>query len=248
MIRVEKLKKSFRGQVVLNGIDLEIPEGKTTFIIGQSGSGKSVFLRHLIGLVKPDSGHIYIEGQDVTQLSEGELKEIRKKIGMLFQDAALFDSMNVFENVSFPLVEHTNLMEDVIGDIVTEKLRLVGLRGVEKKMPSELSGGMRKRVGLARAIVLEPEVVLYDEPTTGLDPIMSDAINDLIFQTQQQLNVTSVVISHDIKGTFKVANKIAMIYKGKIIAEGAPAEFRECSEPIVQRFIRGQAEADDIIY
>jgi len=216
VINLVDIHKSFRNNVVLNGLDLLIEVGKVTVIIGQSGGGKSVLLKHMIGLIRPDKGKVEIDGQDITAFNERQLNEIRKRFGMLFQEAALFDSMTVGQNVAFPLIEHTKLPKSTIREIVSEKLAHVGLRGVEDKMPSELSGGMKKRVGLARAIALEPEIILFDEPTTGLDPIMADAIDQLIVDIQSRLNVTCVVISHDIKGTFKIAHKIAMCcIKGK---------------------------------
>ena len=242
IIKLEDLHKSFGQQHVLRGLNLQIPRGKTTVIIGRSGAGKSVILKHIIGLIRPDKGRVIVDGKDLGKLSEPELNEVRKRFGMLFQDAALFDSMNVYENVAFPLREHTDLPEEEIRRIVAEKLRLVGLPGVEQKMPSQLSGGMRKRVGLARAIALEPEIILYDEPTTGLDPLMTDAINRLIQRTNETLGATGVVISHDIEGAFKIGHFIAMLYEGRIIAKGTPEEIKNFPDPVVQQFIHGRAE------
>ncbi|HUT69576.1 MAG TPA: ABC transporter ATP-binding protein [Desulfatiglandales bacterium] len=227
---------------MLNGLDLLIEVGKVTVIIGQSGGGKSVLLKHMIGLIRPDKGKVEIDGQDITAFNERQLNEIRKRFGMLFQEAALFDSMTVGQNVAFPLIEHTKLPKSTIREIVSEKLAHVGLRGVEDKMPSELSGGMKKRVGLARAIALEPEIILFDEPTTGLDPIMADAIDQLIVDIQSRLNVTCVVISHDITGTFKIAHKIAMLYQGKIIEYGTPEEIKNGRNPILKQFLEGKME------
>ena len=239
MIELVDVQKSFYGQKVLDGVNLSIEAGKITVIIGRSGGGKSVLLKHIIGLLKPDKGQVLIDGVDITRLNDRQLNEVRKYFGMLFQDAALFDSMNVGENVAFPLKEHTLLAQTIISELVEQKLRQVGLRKVMHKLPSELSGGMRKRVGLARAIVLDPKVILFDEPTTGLDPIMADAIDTLIIETQRQTGATCVVISHDIQGTFKIAHKIAMLYNGKIIEDGTPDTLRSSENPIVQQFIAG---------
>jgi phospholipid/cholesterol/gamma-HCH transport system ATP-binding protein len=242
VINLIDIHKSFGNNIVLNGLDLLIEVGKVTVIIGQSGGGKSVLLKHMIGLIRPDKGKVEVDGQDITALSERQLNEIRKRFGMLFQEAALFDSMTVGQNVAFPLVEHTKLPRSRIREVVNEKLAHVGLRGVEDKMPSELSGGMKKRVGLARAIALEPEIILFDEPTTGLDPIMADAIDQLIIDIQSRLNVTCVVISHDIGGTFKIAHKIAMLYQGKIIEYGTPEEIKNGRNPILKQFLEGKME------
>ncbi|MBI3014090.1 MAG: ABC transporter ATP-binding protein [Candidatus Tectomicrobia bacterium] len=241
-IEVLNLCKSFNGQEVLRGIDLSIEEGETLVVIGRSGEGKTVFLKHLIGLLKPDDGEIFVDGQEITRLDDREMNEVRKKFGMLFQYSALFDSMTVGENVAFPLQEHTKLSAREIEEIVRQKLRLVGLEGVEGKMPDELSGGMRKRVGLARAIALNPEILLYDEPTTGLDPILCDAINRLIIDTRKHLHVTSVVISHDIEGSYKIGTRIAMLHQGKIIEIGTPSQIQTSENPVVQQFIQGRAE------
>ncbi len=239
MIKLIKINKSFNGQKVLDDIDLNIDPGKITVIIGQSGGGKSVLIKHIIGLIRPDSGQIIIDGIDITNLNDKKLNEVRKKFGMLFQDAALFDSMTVGENVAFPLNEHTRLSKKEISKIVDEKLNLVGLENVTHKMPSELSGGMRKRAGLARAIALDPKIVLFDEPTTGLDPIMRESIDKLIVSTQQRTKATFVVISHDIESTFMIAHKVAMLYQGKIVAVGTPDEIRLSNDSFVRRFIKG---------
>lgn len=242
IIVFDGVHKSFRGQKVLDGLHLEVPRGRTTVIIGRSGGGKSVTLKHMIGLMRPDRGRILVDGQDITRLEKGPLNEVRRRFGMLFQEGALFDSLTVGENVAFPLVEHTRLDRAEIERRVSEMLVTVGLPGTEGKMPSELSGGMRKRVGLARALILEPEIVLFDEPTSGLDPIMADAIDRLILRTQQESGRTYVVISHDIRATFKIAHKIAMLYEGRIIAEGTPDEIRRNPNPILAQFLRGTAE------
>ncbi|MFQ5691739.1 MAG: ABC transporter ATP-binding protein [Nitrospinota bacterium] len=242
IIRVENLHRRFDSQQVLKGVDLEVPSGKTTVIIGRSGIGKSVLIKHIIGLLRPDEGKIWIEGEEITRLPGGEMDRVRRKFGMLFQNAALFDSMNVGDNVAFPLRERTRLDREEIEERVREKLRLVGLEGVEHKMPAELSGGMRKRVGLARAIALDPPIILYDEPTTGLDPILCDTIDRLIMRMQKELNVTSVVISHDIDGAFKIGDRVAMLHDGRIQACGTPEEIKNSQDPVVRQFITGSAE------
>ena len=242
MIKIIDLHKSFGKQKVLDGVNLEIEEGKTTVVIGRSGGGKSVLLKHIIGLLKPDSGHVFIDGTDITRLNERKLDEIRKKFGMLFQDAALFDSMTVGENVAFPLKEHTEKKDKEIKRIVSDRLMAVGLTGVEDKMPSELSGGMRKRVGLARAIAMHPRIVLFDEPTTGLDPVMTEAINSLIIDTQKNFNLTSIVISHDVKSIFKIGHRIAMLYEGKIVEYGTSEEIKKSKNPVLAQFLSGSAE------
>jgi phospholipid/cholesterol/gamma-HCH transport system ATP-binding protein len=242
MIKLVDLHKSFGKQTVLDGVDLEIATGQTTVIIGRSGGGKSVLLKHMIGLLKPDSGEVLVDGTDITRLGERELNEIRKKFGMLFQEAALFDSMTVLDNIAFPLREHTRMSEKEIRETVADRLRAVGLTGVEQKMPSELSGGMRKRVGLARAIAMRPQIVLFDEPTTGLDPVMTEAINRLIIDTQQAFNFTCVVISHDIQSIFRIGHRIAMLYEGKIIASGTPDELRASRDLVITQFMAGSIE------
>jgi phospholipid/cholesterol/gamma-HCH transport system ATP-binding protein len=206
-------------------------------IVGGSGTGKSVLLKHLVGLLRPDAGEIWLDGQDVNELEGEDLKRVRKQFGFLFQDAALFDSMNVFENVAFPIREHTTYSEEKIAQIVKTKLSQVKLKDVEHKMPSELSGGMRKRVGLARAIAIDPQIVLYDEPTTGLDPVTTRAIDDLIVETQQTLRATSIVISHDIPSTLRIANHIAMLHDGRIVAKGTPQEILDSELPVVKSFL-----------
>ena len=237
-ISVRGVRKSFGDQRVLDGIDLDVEKGKITVIIGKSGGGKSVLMKHLIGLLKPDEGEILIDGVDITRLKERELNEVRKKFGMLFQEAALFDSMSVEENVAFPLREHTHLSNREIDRIAGEKLRQVGLFGASEKMPSELSGGMKKRVGLARALALDPEIVLFDEPTSALDPVISLTIEDLIKETQMRLKKTYVVISHDILGMFRIADRVAMLYEGRIVEVGTPYEMRRSNHPAVREFMR----------
>ncbi len=242
IIELQEVHKSFGPQQVLKGVNLQVPRGLTTVIIGRSGGGKSVILKHMIGLIRPDRGRVLVDGQDLNRLDDRQINRVRRRFGMLFQDAALFDSMTVGQNVAFPLREHTNLSAEQIEETVIEKLKMVGLVNVEHKMPSELSGGMRKRVGLARAIALEPEIILYDEPTTGLDPPLSAAINRLIVETQERLGVTGVVISHDIAGAYEVGQRIAMLYDGRIIAQGPPEEIRDSQDEVVQQFIHGRAE------
>ncbi|MFQ6080036.1 MAG: ABC transporter ATP-binding protein [Thermodesulfobacteriota bacterium] len=241
-IEVVDLQKSFGNNNVLRGVNLEVRNGESMVVIGGSGVGKSVLIKCIIGLIRPDSGSIRVDGQEITSLDEKSLKEIRKKFGMLFQAGALFDSLSVWENVGFGLKQHTSLGDGEIKAIAVEKLRLVGLRHVEDLMPSELSGGMRKRVSLARAIAMEPEILLYDEPTTGLDPIMADVINDLIVQMRRRLQVTSIAITHDMVSAYKIADRIAMLYEGEIIEVGTPQQNRGSSNPIVQQFIQGRAE------
>lgn len=236
-IRIVNLHKSFGPQKVLNGINLEIEKGKTTVIIGKSGGGKSVLLKHLIGLIKPDEGEIWINGYDITRLNEKDLNEIRINFGMLFQEAALFDSMDVYDNVAFPLREHTKKSEKEIERIVEDKLKQVGLLRFGDKMPSELSGGMRKRVGLARALALDPETILFDEPTSALDPIISLTILDLIKETQTNLHKTYVVISHDIMGMFRIADRVALLSDGKIIEYGTPIEIRKSRNEVTMEFL-----------
>ncbi|MDD5423359.1 MAG: ABC transporter ATP-binding protein, partial [Candidatus Omnitrophica bacterium] len=237
MIEIINLCKSFEGHVVLDNLNLAINTGETTVIIGRSGCGKSVLLKHIIGLLKPDSGQVIVDGKDVAVMDEKELNALRMKFGMLFQGAALFDSLNVMENVAFGMIEHMNSSRQEIKQRVKECLALVGLKDVEYKKPAELSGGMRKRVGLARAIALRPQIILYDEPTTGVDPIMGDAINDLIVELHNQLKVTSIAVTHDMSSAYKIANRIAMLYNGKIIANGKPEEIKNTKDPIVHQFI-----------
>jgi phospholipid/cholesterol/gamma-HCH transport system ATP-binding protein len=242
MIEVIDLLKSFNGKKILTGVNLSIEKGKITVIIGRSGEGKSVLLKHIIGLLKPDSGKILIGEEDIAKMNEKELDIIRRKFGMLFQGAALFDSMTVGENVGFPLMEHTSMYFEEVKSVVREKLQKVGLSGSEQMMPADLSGGMKKRVGLARAIVMDPEIILFDEPTTGLDPIMADSIATLIQNTQKDLNTTYVVITHDIPLTYKIADSIAMLHEGKIIEKGDVEEIKNSTNPIVRQFIEGKAE------
>jgi phospholipid/cholesterol/gamma-HCH transport system ATP-binding protein len=242
MIDVINLSKAFGENKVLNNLNISIDNGVTEAIIGRSGCGKSVLLKHIIGIMKPDSGQVLIDERDVTKLSGKELNKLRLKFGMLFQGAALFDSLTVFENVGFNLLEHTDLDTQTIRKRVKEALSLVGLYGIEDLMPSELSGGMKKRVGLARAICMHPEIILYDEPTTGVDPIGADAINDLIKTLHDKLEITSIVVTHDMVSAYKIADKIAMLYDGMIIEVNSPDEIKNTTNPIVKQFISGAAK------
>ncbi|TAN42637.1 MAG: ABC transporter ATP-binding protein [Nitrospirae bacterium] len=241
MIEVSGLSKSFGKKQVLRGANLRVERGESMVVIGGSGSGKSVLIKHIIGLLKPDEGRVSVEGKDITGLDEKGLYEVRRKFGMLFQGAALFDSLNVWENVSFVLLRDKHMSRSDARRVATEKLKMVGLAGVEDLMPSELSGGMKKRVGLARAIAYEPEILLYDEPTTGLDPIMADAINDLIIEMKRELSVTSITITHDMHSAYKIADRISMLYLGEIIETGTPEQIKNTGNPIVRQFISGSA-------
>lgn len=241
-IVAEDVHKSFGENVVLDGINLAVHEAETIVVIGRSGCGKSVFLKHIIGLLKPDSGTIVVDGRDITEMKRQELNDVRRKFGMVFQSAALFDSLTVGENVGFFLYEYSDLSPEEIADVVEQKLRLVGLENISAMNPAELSGGMKKRVSLARALAHDPKIVLYDEPTTGLDPIMADVINDLIIKMDEELDVTSIVVTHDLASAYKIADRIAMMYGGKIIALGAPDEIKESPDEYVQQFINGSAQ------
>ena len=242
MIAVRNLHKSFGTKAVLRGVELAIEKGETMVIIGGSGSGKSVLIKHIIGLLSPDEGQVLIDDEDLCALHGDELNQLRRRFGMLFQGAALFDSMPVWQNVGFGRMQHTKMSTAEVRDLAQEKLELVGLPDVLDLMPSELSGGMRKRVGLARAIAMDPEILLYDEPTTGLDPIMADVINRLIRTLQGRLNVTSVVITHDMVSAYHVADRLAMLYQGRIIEIGTPDEIRNSQDPIVHQFVTGSSE------
>ena len=237
VIEMKDMRKSFGSQKVLIGVNLIVNKGETLSIIGNSGCGKSVLIKHLIGLLQPDSGTIIVEGHDINQISDNELTEVRKKFAMVFQGAALFDSLNVYENVSFGLRRiKKDMPEERIKMKVAEVLDMVGMPNIEKKMPSELSGGMKKRVGLARAIAMDPEILLYDEPTTGLDPVMSRIIDDLIVKMQNLLNVTSIVITHDMMSVFRMSDRVVMLYDGKIIEGGDPEHLHEIEEPHLKFF------------
>jgi len=242
MISAEGLRKKLGNKQVLDGVDLNFRRGKTTVVFGRSGEGKSVLLKHLMRLMRPDEGRVYIEGVDITEMEGKDLVEVRKKTGMLFQGAALFDSMTINENVGFALYEHSDLPQEDIRQRVREELKRVHLSDtLMDKKPAELSGGMKKRVGLARTIITRPKIILYDEPTTGLDPITADAINDLIIQMQRELDVTSIVVTHDMQSAFKVGDMMALLHRGKIVAEGTNEEFRNPDNPMVEQFIKGTA-------
>ena len=244
MIEIINLTKSFNGNQVLREANLTIKDGETMVIIGRSGGGKTVLLKHMIGLMSPDGGQVFVDGQEVSRLKGKTLAQLRLTFGMLFQGAALFDSLTVGENVAFPLREHTPMNDAQAADRVRECLSLVGLKGIEAMKPAELSGGMRKRVGLARALALEPRVILYDEPTTGVDPIMADAINRLIKELHDRLKVTAVAVTHDMVSAYKIADRIAMLHEGRIVQVGTPEEIRYTANPLVRKFVLGFSEEE----
>lgn len=246
MIEVQQLYKSFKGTPVLCGVDLSVKDSERLVIIGGSGCGKSVLLRHIAGLVKPDTGSVKVEGQDLVPLGERELTPIRRKLGVLFQGAALFDSLSVFDNVAFSLLEARSYSPKEIRERVLETLDVVGMGGQEKKKPAELSGGMRKRIGLARAIISRPKIMLYDEPTTGLDPQIADSINRLILKLSKNFNITSIVVTHDMVSAYMIGNRIAMLHKGKILVSGTPDAIQRDPNPLVQNFIHGVSEDRDL--
>ena len=246
IIRLEKVSKAFDSQMVLRAIDLDIERGKTTVVIGPSGCGKTVLLRHVVGLLRPDSGRVFFDGADITALSERQLVPIRRRVGFLFQSSALFDSMTVAENVCFPLVEHGVRSKAELADRCGQVLGLVGLNGTQKKMPEELSGGQKKRVAMARAIALNPEVLLYDEPTTGLDPIRADLINELILKLQAELRTTALVVTHDMESARKVADRIVMLYDGRLLVDTTPEGLEKVTDDIVVRFVDGRATAEEL--
>ena len=246
MIAVCGLMKRIGQQDILRGVDLDVARGETLAIIGRSGGGKSVLLKHLVGLMKPNAGQIWVEGQNIIALNERQLAMIRPKIGILFQGAALFDSMTVEENIAFPLREAGERDPKVLREKVRQMLEVMELEGEEEKMPVNLSGGMKKRVGLARAIVRRPSCILYDEPTSGLDPVVSDSINRLIRRLQQRFGVTSIVVTHDMKNAFDVANHIAYLHEGLIYFYGTPGELQQTSDPILQDFLQGRSEREEL--
>lgn len=245
-IAVIDLWKSFAGKEVLRGVNLTVAAGESLVIVGGSGAGKSVLLKHLIGLIQPDRGHVIVDGEDLACAEPERCLAIRRKFGMSFQEGALFDSMNVFDNIAFPLRRHTRMSEKEIAERVRECLSLVHLSGIEKKMPSELSGGMRRRVGFARAIALKPEILLFDEPNTGLDPITAAAIDRVIIEMRDKLPVTMVTITHDMNSAFRIADRIAMLRGGKILAVAPPEEFRKLPDPYVQSFLAGQPVEEEV--
>jgi phospholipid/cholesterol/gamma-HCH transport system ATP-binding protein len=243
MIEIRGLKKRLGRKQVLDGVDLDIQKGETLVVLGPSGTGKSVLLKHIIGLMAPDSGSVRIDGEEIVGMKDSAMDAVRKRFGMLFQSAALFDSMTVGENVALPIVEHQRRMDPVeVSRRVSERLEWVGLKDVEHMKPASLSGGMRKRVGLARALAFDPEYILYDEPTTGLDPIMADVINQLIRDLQKQLAVTSVVVTHDITSAYHVADRIVLLFQGKVVFTGTPDETRGTNDPMVRQFIQGSSQ------
>jgi phospholipid/cholesterol/gamma-HCH transport system ATP-binding protein len=239
-LRIRGLHKSFGEHHVLRGVDLDLERGKTNIIIGGSGQGKSVLMKHLMGLLKPDAGHIWVDGQDIVPLGDVEMSHLRRKFGMVFQYAALFDSMNVVENIAFPLLERYKMSRDEIMERVRDllgRLDLAGVSGIEEKFPAELSGGQRKRVGLARALIDRPQILLYDEPTTGLDPVATKNVDEMIRRTADDFGVTSVVISHDMASTFRIGDRVAMLHAGQIIANGTAAEVLKSTRPELREFI-----------
>ncbi len=243
MISLQHVYKAFDGKEVLHDMSVDVESGETLVIVGGSGTGKSVTLKHIIGLLKPDRGRVLVDDQDLGQLNDVDLNRFRRRFGMAFQEGALFDSMSVFENIAFPLRRHTKMDEKAIRGRVEECLDLVHLeRGAATKRPSELSGGMRRRVGFARAISLKPEILLFDEPTTGLDPVISDVIAELIREMDETLHTTTVTITHDMKVAFKIADRVAMLHQGRIIEQGEPSVFKASANPIVRQFIEGRAE------
>ncbi|HKZ06944.1 MAG TPA: ABC transporter ATP-binding protein [Methylomirabilota bacterium] len=243
MIQVTGLRRSFGAQAVLRGLDLEVGSGEILVVIGRSGGGKSVLLKHLVGLLRPDAGHILVDGVDITRLARSALDRIRERYGVVFQGGALFDSMSVYDNVAFPLREKTRLRGADIRQRVEEKLAQVGLEGMGEKNPAEISGGMRKRVAIARALVTEPEVVFFDEPTTGLDPILVNTIHHLIVELHRKFRFTAVVVSHEIPEIFRIADRVAMLHEGVIVDSGSPEAIQSSANPVVQQFIRGDVEA-----
>jgi phospholipid/cholesterol/gamma-HCH transport system ATP-binding protein len=242
MIEMLRVTKAFSGQVVLNDLNLVIPVGKITAVIGPSGEGKSVLLRHIIGLMKPDMGRVIVAGEDITHMGRRALNRVREKFGMLFQNVALFDSMTVFQNVAFPLEEKTRLSRGEIRDRVHEALEHVGLRDVDDKYPDQLSGGMKKRVGLARALLLNPAIILFDEPTTGLDPIICNAMHRLIKDTHRLFGFTAVIVTHEVPAIFDICDYVAMLYQGRIQMRGTPDEIRGSDDPVVRQFVSGELE------
>ncbi|MEM8737412.1 MAG: ATP-binding cassette domain-containing protein, partial [Planctomycetota bacterium] len=246
MIRLRGLHKNFGALTVLSGLNLDFRPGETTVILGPSGTGKSVMLKHIVGLLQPDRGEVWFHDQRVDQTPERDMVELRRRIGFLFQMGAMFDSMTVGQNIEFPLVEHTQFKKDERAERVDRLLKMVGLAGTQTKMPGEMSGGQRKRAALARAIALEPEIMLYDEPTTGLDPIRSDVINELILALTQELGMTSIVVTHDMNSANKIADRMVLLYDGQVAADSDPCTFRESRNELVQRFIRGEADRRDL--
>lgn len=248
LLEVKNLKKSLNGTPILKGVDFHVKDGENVVVIGRSGGGKSVFFRHIMGLMQPDSGEVLFKGANLAELDEEALNPYRRQAGMLFQNGALFDSMSVEENLAFPLLEHGGFSRTEIRSKVAEALEMVDLPGQEKKMPAELSGGMRKRVALARAVISKPELMLYDEPTTGLDPIVADSINKLIIRLGERLGMASIVVTHDMASAYMIADRICYLYEGKIYFEGTVDEIRNCEDPVVKKFVQGISEETDAIF
>jgi phospholipid/cholesterol/gamma-HCH transport system ATP-binding protein len=246
IVEFRDVAKRFGHLVVLDGVTLSIQRGESIVIIGASGSGKSVMLKHIVGLLKPESGQVWFDSTRIDTLPERQLMLIRQRCGFLFQMGALFDSLTVGENIAFPLVEHTQKKPDEIRQVVAHRLAMVGLPGIEYKMPAELSGGQKKRVALARAIALDPEVILYDEPTTGLDPVRADVINELIVKLQRELRTTSIIVTHDMASAFKIADRIVMLHDGKLIIDGSPQQIKDSTNPIVHHFVVGEADEKEL--
>jgi phospholipid/cholesterol/gamma-HCH transport system ATP-binding protein len=242
MITLRQVRKAFGDQVVLDNLDMEVPSGKITAIIGPSGGGKSVLLKHMIGLLMPDSGQVLVDGENIVSMGRGELNRVRERFGVLFQNAALFDSMTIFENVAFPLEEKTRFSREEIRKRVHRALEQVGLWSVDDKYPDQLSGGMKKRVGLARALLLNPAIILFDEPTTGLDPIICKAMHKLILDTHAQFGFTAVIVTHEVPAIFDICDYVAMLYQGKILFCGTPDEIRASDDPAVRQFILGELD------
>jgi len=247
LIQIERLHKSFNDLKVLKGVDITIERGESIVVIGQSGCGKSVLIKHVIRLLEPDKGRVLFDGEDLAELNAKQITAVRRRVGMLFQSAALFDSLSVVENVGLGLKESRRYDSSRINEIVLEKLELVGLTEAAWKSPAELSGGMRKRVGLARAIAYDPEMLLYDEPTTGLDPVTADMINSLVVDLNRQLNVTSIAVTHDMKSAFRIASRIIMLYDGQVEIDATPDEIRKSDNPVVKQFITGSATGPIIV-
>jgi phospholipid/cholesterol/gamma-HCH transport system ATP-binding protein len=246
LIELRNISKRFGKLVVLDGFSLTIEAGKSVVVIGPSGTGKSVLLKHIVGLLRPDSGEVWFDGQRIDNLSESRIMQLRHRFGFLFQMGALFDSQTVAENIGFPLFEHTKKSREEIAEQVAEKLRMVGLPEVGRKMPGELSGGQKKRVALARALALNPQVILYDEPTTGLDPVRADVINELILRLNRRLKVTSITVTHDMASAYKIADRIVMLQDGHIVFDGTPDEIQVSQIPVVRRFVRGEADEQEL--
>lgn len=246
LIRLKNVSKAFGKLVVLDRLDLSIEAGQSLVVIGASGTGKSVLLKHIVGLLRPDAGEVWFGDARVDTMRDRDLMDLRTRFGFLFQMGALFDSLNVGDNVAFPILEHTKRPADEVQAIVAKKLAMVGLPGIEKRMPAQLSGGQRKRVALARAIALDPQVILYDEPTTGLDPIRSDVINQLIVKLNNELKVTSITVTHDMASAFKIADRIVMLHEGKLLFDGTPAEIQKTDIPLVHQFVAGEASSEEM--